>query len=92
VTETVLSTTYFISMILLLFAAFLTFVRLARGPGLADRVAALDMLAVILIAIMFVHAMATGQHVYLDAVLALAMVSFLSTIGFSRYLEERGRL
>lgn len=89
--ETVLSTTLFISMILLLFAAFLTFFRLARGPGLADRVAALDLLAVILIAIMFVYAMSTGRQVYLDAVLALAMVSFLSTLGFARYLEERGR-
>ena len=65
--------------------------RLARGPGLADRVAALDLLAVILIAIMFVHAATTGQQVLLDAVLVLAMVSFLSTIGFARYIEERGR-
>jgi len=83
--------TLFAAMLVLLFAAFLSFVRLARGPGLADRVAALDLLAVILIAMMFVHAARTGQHVLLDVVMGLAMISFLSTIGFARYIEERGR-
>lgn len=88
-TETILSASVLISKIILMFAAFITFVRLARGPRTVDSVTALDLLAMVLMGMMFLHATTTGQAVMLDAILALAMISFLSTIGFARYLAER---
>ncbi|MDJ0842028.1 MAG: monovalent cation/H+ antiporter complex subunit F [Acidobacteriota bacterium] len=82
----------FAAMIVLLIAAFITFIRLAKGPKLADRVAALDLLAVIFIGMMLLHTISTGEQVYLDAVMVLAMISFIGTIGFARYIiHERER-
>lgn len=65
-------------------------VRLARGPSLADRVVALDLVAYLVIAFVAVHAFATGQHVMLDAAIVLALVAFVGTVAFARYVERQG--
>lgn len=69
-------------------AAILTFVRLARGPSLPDRVIAFDLLAAFGIAILAAYAVVTGEPVFLDVGLLLALVSFLGTVAFARYLER----
>jgi multicomponent Na+:H+ antiporter subunit F len=73
---------------LLALAVVLTFVRLARGPSLPDRVIAFDLLATLGIAILAAYAAATGQTAFLDVSLLLALVSFLGTIAFAHYLER----
>lgn len=73
---------------LLALAVMLTFTRLARGPSLADRVIAFDLLATLGIGVLAAYAMATGQSAYLDVGLVLALVSFLGTIAFSHYLQR----
>jgi multicomponent Na+:H+ antiporter subunit F len=37
-----------------------------------------------------VDTIATGQPVFLDAAIVLALISFLGTVAFARYLERRG--
>jgi multicomponent Na+:H+ antiporter subunit F len=72
----------------MLAAAFLIgFARLVRGPHLPDRIVALDMLALIGICAAALHALATGATAYLDLALVMALVSFLSTVAFARYVE-----
>lgn len=73
---------------LLALAVVLTFVRLARGPSLPDRVIAFDLLATLGIGILAAYAMATGQAAFLDVGLVLALVSFLGTVAFAHYLER----
>lgn len=70
-------------------ALVLTCVRLLRGPTLADRVVALDLLAVMSVSFIAVYALNTGQAVFLDAALVLALIAFLSSVAFARYLERR---
>jgi multicomponent Na+:H+ antiporter subunit F len=70
-------------------ALFLAFLRLARGPSLPDRVVALDTLTVIVAGILAVGTIDTGRAVFLDAAIVLALVSFLATVAFARYLERR---
>ena len=65
------------------------FVRLARGPSLPDRVVAFDLLATFGIAILAAYAVATNQPAFLDVGLLLALVSFLGTVAFARYLDRR---
>lgn len=67
----------------------LAFLRLFRGPTLPDRVVALDFMTTVGIAIMAVYAIVTGQIVYLDVAIILALISFLGTIAFAYYLEQR---
>ncbi|MEM6971254.1 MAG: monovalent cation/H+ antiporter complex subunit F [Pseudomonadota bacterium] len=67
----------------------LTVYRLILGPTLADRVVALDMLTVLLMALLLIFAKAVEVPSYLDAALALALVSFLATVAFARYIDRR---
>ncbi|NTU82560.1 MAG: cation:proton antiporter [Chloroflexales bacterium] len=66
-----------------------SFVRLARGPSLPDRVVALDLIAVVSAAFMCIYAIETGQAVFLDAAIVLALIVFLGTVAFAQYLERR---
>jgi multicomponent Na+:H+ antiporter subunit F len=68
----------------------LTFVRLVRGPTLPDRVVALDLMGVLAVGMIAAYAVVTDQPVLLDPAAVLALVGFLSTVAFARYLKRRG--
>ena len=69
-------------------ALLLTLVRLAKGPTIADRVVALDLLGTLGISVVAVVALATRTTVYLDVAIVLALLSFLGTVAFAAYLER----
>jgi len=70
-------------------AVVLTFIRLYRGPKLADRVIALDLLAIESIGIIVNYAMALNRQMLIDVAIVLALLAFLGTVAFARYLEKR---
>ena len=72
-------------------AMFLTFVRLVRGPTLPDRVVALDLMGVLAVGMLAAYAVVTNQPGLMDPAAVLALVGFLGTVAFARYLERRGR-
>lgn len=72
-------------------AMFLTLVRLVRGPTLPDRVVALDLMGVLSVGMLAAHAVATDQPGLIDPAAVLALVGFLGTVAFARYLVRRGR-
>ena len=72
-------------------ALLFTFVRLVRGPTLPDRVVALDLMGVLSVGMIAAYAVATDQPVLLEPATVLALVGFLSTVAFARYLARRGR-
>ncbi len=72
-------------------ALFLTFIRLVRGPTLPDRVVALDLMGVLTVGMIAAYEIAIEQPVLLDTATVLALVGFLGTVAFARYLERRGR-
>jgi multicomponent Na+:H+ antiporter subunit F len=69
-------------------ALLLTLARLAKGPTLADRVVALDLLGTLGISVVAVVALAARNSVYLDVAIVLALLSFLGTVAFAAYLER----
>ena len=79
----------FLILPLLTVAVVLAFVRLVRGPSLADRVVALDLMATLVMGIIAVYAIATNAAVLLDLAIVLALLSFLGTVAFARYVEKR---
>ena len=70
-------------------AIVLAFVRLLRGPQLPDRVVALDLLTSLLLGLIVALAIYDHKPIMMDVALVLALVSFIGTIGFARYLEIR---
>ena len=69
-------------------ALALAFIRLVRGPTLADRVVALDLVTMILVVILSLAALALDDGAYLDAAIALALVGFLATVAFARFIDR----
>jgi multicomponent Na+:H+ antiporter subunit F len=63
-------------------------VRLVRGPSLADRVVALDLLSAVAVGITATWSVEAGDAVYLDVALLVALVAFLATVAFARYAEQ----
>lgn len=81
----------YISLGAMLISFGFTVFRLVRGPTFADRVVALDMLALLGIAFIGVIAIATRDYAYLDVAIAFALVGFLATVAFARYIYKSAR-
>lgn len=80
-----------IGMLLVVVAIAVGFLRLWRGPSLADRVLALDMMTAAIIAFCGLFAVRSGIEAFLDIAVALALVSFLSVVALARYAERLDR-
>lgn len=65
----------------------LSFVRVILGPSLPDRIIALDLVAYQAVALMLTYAVTTEQSNFLEVALVLALIAFLGTVAFARYLE-----
>ena len=76
---------------LLALAMVLAFVRLVRVPSRPDRVVALDLMAAIGVAQCGVYAVVHDQPVFLDVAIVMALITFVGTVAFARYLEARRR-
>jgi multicomponent Na+:H+ antiporter subunit F len=62
--------------------------RLIRGPKNADRIIGLDLMSVLVVALVALLAIFTEESVFLDVAIAYALVAFLGTVAFARYLER----
>jgi multicomponent Na+:H+ antiporter subunit F len=78
-----------IALILLGLALLVSVVRIIIGPTLGDRVLALDLMTVIAMGFVGAIAIRTGQMLYLDIAIALALLGFLATIALARYILTR---
>ncbi|HUP48786.1 MAG TPA: monovalent cation/H+ antiporter complex subunit F [Thermoanaerobaculia bacterium] len=76
---------------MLCIALVLAFLRMARGPSVADRVVALDLMAILSVGVILLYVVATSLPVFLDAAIVLALVGFAGTIAFAKYLERSVR-
>ncbi len=78
-----------ISFGLVMVAVLLGFVRLARGPSFADRVVALDMMTVSIVAFCALFAIRSDSAVFLDVAIVLALIGFLATVALARFAERQ---
>jgi multicomponent Na+:H+ antiporter subunit F len=86
-----LSIVTMVSLIILGLALLISVVRVVIGPTMADRVLALDLLTVVAMGFVGAIAIRTGLTLYLDIALGLALLGFLATIAFARYMRSRYR-
>ena len=83
-----LDTVFATTLTLLALAAVLTFIRLVRGPTLPDRVIALDLIGVLIVCTLVVVAASTAQRAFLDVAIVIALISFVGTVAYARYIER----
>lgn len=60
--------------------------RLIRGPGIADRILAVDTMTINAIALIVLYGVARKSTIYFEAALLFAMVGFVSTVAFSKFI------
>ncbi len=64
-------------------------IRLLVGPSAFDRVVALDTLNIIITSVVVLLALLLKNELYLDIAIVYAILSFLETILFARFLEGK---
>ncbi|GGY00293.1 hypothetical protein GCM10007160_30050 [Litchfieldella qijiaojingensis] len=79
-----------ITLALMTLAMCLAFVRLVKGPTLPDRVVALELFSTLIVGVIGVIAIMTDVASFLDVTIVMALMAFLASIGFARFLERGG--
>ncbi|MFP4332156.1 MAG: K+/H+ antiporter subunit F [Campylobacterales bacterium] len=72
--------------IMLSIAMMLNLYRLVVGPSKTDRILALDTLYINSIGILILVSLHYGSAMYFEAALLIAVMGFVGTVGFSKYL------
>lgn len=60
--------------------------RIVMAPGIGDRVLALDTMVINAIALVALYGMLAGTAAYFEAAMIIAMVGFVSTVAYCRYM------
>lgn len=81
---------FLVALTMVAVAAALTFIRLAKGPTLPDRVIAIDLIGVLMVCLLVMMAGLTTQEAFLDVAIVVALISFVGTIAYAQYIEREG--
>lgn len=85
----VLTIAIYISFACLTISLFAGLYRLLAGPSLPDRMAVMDLIASLVIGLILTYIMQTGQTVYLNVAVVIALLVFMGNIAFAKYLKRR---
>lgn len=80
---------FMVALILLLFSAMLTLIRLILGPTIPDRAVALDSMTTTTAGAMVLYGVVTKQPVFIDVALVYAVLSYIATLYIARYLVKK---
>ena len=67
-------------------AMFLNLWRLVTGPELTDRILALDTFYINAVALLMLVGIRIGSAIYFEAALLIAMMGFIGTVAFCKYI------
>ena len=65
---------------------FMCFYRVVKGPTIADRLVAIDILGILVVGVTAIIAYITGMSFILDIGIAWIILSFIGTITLAKYL------
>ncbi|MGM8364905.1 Na(+)/H(+) antiporter subunit F1 [Virgibacillus sp. W0181] len=83
-----IETMLLLSLILFGIAILITFTRMIIGPTLPDRVIAMDVIGVNLISAIAIVSILFQTKAFLEVILILGILAFISTISFSKFIER----
>lgn len=87
--QTIPSWILFVAHALIGLSMLLTGYRIWKGPSIPDRIVALDLLAALIMGHVALSVAHSRFVSYLDVATAIAIITFLATIAFARYLENK---
>ncbi|GBG10936.1 Na(+)/H(+) antiporter subunit F [Paenibacillus sp. MY03] len=76
------------SIIMLTISISIALYRVIRGPSLPDRILALDSIGYNIIGIVAVLCMMLDSSSYLETILLIGILAFLSTVALCKFLER----
>lgn len=77
-----------IALILFATAIGIVLYRIIKGPTMPDRVVALDVIGVNLISVAAVVSIVLNTRAFLEVILIVGILAFISTIAFSKFIER----
>ena len=77
-----------ICMFLLSVSIVIALFRVVKGPTLPDRILALDSISYSIIGIVAILSIMLDSRAYLETILLIGILAFLSTIALCRFLER----
>ncbi len=80
-----------IAIIILSACLLLGMVRFIKGPTLADRITAFDLLAANVIGIIAIYSVLTNDIAFMDVAIILSLIAFLSSMFFAYYMVRKKR-
>lgn len=80
---------FIIASIILGVAALIAIMRILLGPTLADRIVALDATNTMAVAIFMLLSAEFKQAMFVDIAIVYAMLSFIGSLYFAKYLEGK---
>lgn len=83
--QTVLYVSLLIHILLMIFVAW----RLWNGENVIDRLMASDMLSNLTMAVIVLMALIYRQTIYVDVVLGLAALGYITIITFAKYISDK---
>ena len=86
---TVLQWAIEITTVLIVLGLLCAFLRLIKGPSLADRVVSVDVITILAVAVAGIFAVSSNHQYYVDVAIALSLVAFLATVAFAWYVDRR---
>ena len=80
------------ALVVLLISIVLALVRLVKGPDAADRIVALDLISILIIAFLAAESIYAGERSFLDVAIGYALIAFLGTVALARFRMRIGEL
>ena len=66
----------------------ISFIRVALGPRLEDRIVAMDLISVLTVGMIVTSTAGTGERSLLDAASLVTLVGFLGTVAYAWYAQK----
>lgn len=77
------------ALVLLALGILVAGIRLVRGPDAADRIVAMDLISILIVAFLAALSVRTGHPAVLDVAIAYALVAFLGTVALARWRQRQ---
>ena len=74
------------ALAVLLISILLALARLVKGPAAADRIVALDLISILIVAFLAAYSIYAGETSFLDVAIGYALIAFLGTAALARFL------
>jgi len=78
------------ALAVLLISIILALARLVKGPAAADRIVALDLISILIVAFLAAYSIYAGETSFLDVAIGYALIAFLGTVALARFLMRSG--